>query len=298
MCYYFECACYVQALSIGSMLDLPSEDEKRTTVKEFMYDLKSYHVEVTNNDTGKKEMKPVICSVCDSIAKSPKWASWVNIGGEFCKYCKSSNLCKERLDDIYKAEILQYYSAPDELLEPYILSPDSIVDGDKILVCNNCLFHMRKETGKRTALKYRRPPKDSIANGYLIGEAPEELKCLNEVELVLVSKIKIHSYIWIYFAGCHQQIRGWHTFYKNRPTANISSMQTLQNAGLKGNILVVLCGPFTETQKAITMEATRVRPEKVIAAFQWLVRNNYFYTEDDIPDPNELPHVEVITEDV
>ena len=279
------------------MLNLvPTEQDKQKAVDGFIDDLKSYQTEIENN--GEREMKPVICAVCDGIAKSPKWASWVKIPSEFEDLCQKSNLGKERLRNIYGEHLLQQYTATHEYLKQYILSPDSIISNDKILVCNNCLAHMRKQTNNRKAIKYHKPPKESIANGYVIGHAPEELRCLNEVELTLISRVKIHSYIWIYFAGCHKQIRGWHTFYKNRPVQNLASIQTLQNAGIKGNILVVLCGPFTTTQKAIAMEETQIRPHKVIAAFKWLKKNNYHYRDDDIPDVNDLPHVEVIFENV
>jgi hypothetical protein len=262
-----------------------------------MEDLKTYHVEVTDSDRGEKELKPVICAVCDSIAKCPNWADWVNIDNEFTELCRKSNLGKKRLENIYEKEVLEYYTAPHQDLEPYILSPYSIIEDENILVCKDCCSHMQKEASKkRTTIKNRKPPREAIANGYLIGEAPEELKCLNEVELSLVSKVRIHSRIWVYFAGCHKQIQGWHTFYKNRPTSNISNIQTVQDAGLQGNIMVILCGPFTTTQKTIAMEATRVRPEKVMAAFEWLVENNCHYTVDDIPDPNDFPKVELITE--
>ena len=278
------------------MVNLPSLNEKQMAVINFMEDLKSYHVEVGNG----KELKPVICAVCDSIAKSTHWGRWISISPDFIDLCEGSNLRKSRIEEnkIYRDSVLHCYTAPYKKLEDYILSPRSIIDNENILVCKDCLSHMEKEAKKRIAIKYRKPPKDAIANGYLIGDAPEEINCLNEVELVLVSKVKIHSYIWIYFAGCHQQIRGWHTFYKNRPTANISSLQTVNDSGLKGDILVILCGPFTSTQKAIAMKETRVRPEKVIAAFEWLVENNCYYNKDDIPDPNDLPYVQVIEENV
>ena len=137
---------------------------------------------------------------------------------------------------------------------------------------------------------------DAIANGHLTGDAPKELTCLNEVELSLVSRVRICSQSWIFCAGCHQQIKGWHTFCRNRHEANVGNLQQLQLSRLKGSILVVLCGPFTSTQKALTLKQVSVRPAKVIEAFQWLSNHNIYYTQDDIPAAEDIPVPFIIEE--
>lgn len=274
------------------MIDLPTEQEKQQCVSNLLESLRSYHMEIIEETTGKTELKPVICAVCDSIAKCPNWASWVNIPDEFMALCKNSKLHKDRLSTIYNTNIIEDYTAPHAALQDFILSPRSIVDDDNILVCTECLTELRKK-GQSF---YKKPPIQAIANGFLVGDAPEVITDLSEVELALISKVKIHCHIWIYFAGCHKQIKGWHTFYKNRPTENAASLRTLNQIGVKGHILVVLCGPFTSTQKAITMKATQVRPDKVIAALEWLAENNIYYNKDDIPDKDAFPKVEIIEE--
>ena len=279
------------------MLNIPNETEKQTAIKNFMDDLNSYHIEITRKDNGKKELKPVICAVCDGIAKCPNWTSWVEIDKEFKELCLKTDLRKKRVENIYKSELLESYTAPDERLHDFILSPQSIIHNDNILVCKDCLSYMRKECKKwKNRKRYTRPPKEAIANGYIIGEAPKELTDLTEIELTLISKVKIHCHIWVFFAGCHKQIRGWHTFYKNRTKENISSLQTLEKIGIKGNIMVVLCGPFTSSQKAAVMEATHLRPKKVINAMHWLVSNNYHYNIGDIPKEDEFPKI-IVMED-
>ena len=279
----------------SAMLSVPSKEEKQTAVANFLTDLSSCHVEIVDGVTGKRELKAVTCAVCDSIAKCPSWATWIDID-EFVGLCTISNLMKSALSDVYREDILEHYTAPHEELHQFVLSPCSVIKGDSVLVCQDCLHHMKLQQAKRSKNKF--PPKNAIANGFLIGEAPQELKCLNEVELALVSKVKIHSYIWVFRAGCHEQVRGWHTFFKNRTTANMSSIQTLQDAGLQGNTMVVLCGPFTSTQRANAIKATSIEPNKVMAAFRWLVANNFHCSENDIPDENDFPDVEVMEEKV
>lgn len=142
------------------------------------------------------------------------------------------------------------------------------------------------------------PPKQAIANGYLVGDAPMELECLNDVELSLVSKVRIYCQSRIFYGGCHQQIKGWHTFFKNRPTENVGNlMQLAENDNTEtGIILVVLCGPFTTTQKALTLAKTAVRPSKVIAAWKWLKKHNYRYKDLTIPNAKDIPQPQIICE--
>ena len=70
----------------------------------------------------------------------------------------------------------------------------------------------------------------------------------------------------------------------------------LTDAGTKGLILVVLCGPFTTTQKALTLKKTAVDPEKVVKAWHWLKANNFRYIEDRIPNINDIPLPYIVQE--
>jgi hypothetical protein len=125
--------------------------------------------------------------------------------------------------------------------------------------------------------------------GYLIGESPAILKDLNDVELSLISTVRTTCQTWVFFAGCHQHIQGWHTLYENKPGAIASQIETLSNAGMKGQLLVVLCGPFTSTQRAVTRARTLVNAHKVIDAFKWLKENNFHYADIVIPNIEDLP---------
>jgi len=89
-----------------------------------------------------------------------------------------------------------------------------------------------------------------------------ELSSLNDAELSLISCARIYCQSWMFFGGCHQHIKGWHTFFKNRPSDNVGNLMQLTNAGTKGLILVVLCGPFTTTQKALTLKKQPLIPKK------------------------------------
>ena len=294
-------------------LHIPTAEEKGKVVDGFVGDLSSYthsSSSVPVDGTVGLQLHPVVCCVCDGIPSGPNWSTWVSIP-RLAKLCKSNNLFKSRVASFYPEGVVEGYTAkyssePDEMpvnaLRPFILSPASQCNAQEeaILICKGCKDHMEVGEDRKKSLpqRFRKPPKNSIANGYLIGEPPEELTCLNQVELALVSRVRIYCQSWIFYGGCHQQIKGWHTFFKNRTAANVGNVEQLKLAGLKGIILVVLCGPFTTTQKALTLKQTAVNPDKVIAAYTWLKANNYGYADEEIPSADDIPVPHIITENV
>jgi hypothetical protein len=79
----------------------------------------------------------------------------------------------------------------------------------------------------------------------MIEDAPDVLSNLNVVELSLIMKTVTQCQSWICFAGSHQTIKGWHTFFMEWPGKNIGNLTLMTERGWKGQILVVMCGPFT-----------------------------------------------------
>jgi hypothetical protein len=81
---------------------------------------------------------------------------------------------------------------------------------------------------------------ESIIGGYMIGDAPDVLSNLNAVELSLIIKTVTQCQRWICFAGSHQSIKGWYTFFKGQPAENVGKLTLMVESGWKGNILVVM----------------------------------------------------------
>ena len=78
----------------------------------------------------------------------------------------------------------------------------------------------------------------------------------------------------------------------------MANINNSADAGLKGQLLVLLCGPFTKTQVALARAQTLVNSDKVIAAYEWLRASNYHYREITIPEPEDLPIPQIITDDM
>ena len=274
--------CFLCFLGSMAVLSVPLQGEREQIQRSFAYDLASYTY-LDKND----KLQPVVCCVCDSQPSSPQWADWIPVN-ELAHLCQCAKMAKNNLRDIYSPEILQCYTAKHSRLEDYVLSPNAQFnnEGDSIQICKQCATEL-KDIARRKR-KSRRPPILSIANGYLVGDPPAVLRELNPVELALVSRVRIYSQSWIFFGGCHKHIKGWHTFFRNRHLSNIANLNLLSES-MQGNIMVVLCGPFTKTQVAMAREAVMVRPKKVVAAFEWLKQHNYHYKDDMIPKEAELP---------
>ena len=266
-----------------SCLRIPTNEDVNHIAKAFMLDLKSFTV----TDELTKEIKPVICSICDSIPTKAQWSTFVSMN-EFIQLCDHGKLRKEDSVKSYKVELRNQYTAKDPRLIEFILSPGTYVNKDnEVLLSKECLSELRQNSEKNKCR--RRSPSESIIRGYMIGDAPHVLCTLNPVELSLITKTVTRCQSWIFFAGSHQSIKGWHTFFKGRPAANVGNLTLMTESGWKGNILVVWCGPFTTEQALVTKAKTSVDPIKVIAGWVWLKENNYRYKDVKIPHVDEIP---------
>jgi hypothetical protein len=278
------------------MLRVPSSDRRKEIVQGFMEDLKSFTV--VTKSTG--ELHPINCCVCDGIPTEAQWSCMIPVN-KLRDLCEASNMQRSQLRTIYPDTLLEQYKAPGcKRLEPFVLSPATYIDKDEdtVLICKACKLELTTMKKKKIKKERRCPPLPSIMNGYLLGQAPIDLTSLNEVELSLVSRVRIYCRSWVFFAGCHRQIQGWHTFYKNRHSANVANLELLKVSGLKGLILVVMCGPFTTTQKALTRKKMAVDPNKVVAAYRWLKDNNIHYVNDEMPHIDDIPIPQIIEEDL
>jgi uncharacterized CHY-type Zn-finger protein len=273
-----------------ALLAIPTELEAKHLIDGFNRDMATYTV------LDGSDVRPIICAVCDSIPTCPQWATTCNVK-DLAALLEGCNMQRRLLGELYPPNLLNQYTAaghPD--LEPYVLSPATFVnEHDEVIICKNCLAELTSETKKAHVIRRKRP-KLSIANGYVIGNAPVCLTDLSQTELSLISRTRTYCQSWVFFGGCHQHIKGWHTFFKNRSSENVGDLTMLSESGLKGLILVVLCGPFTATQKALILNKVAVDPLKVVAAWRWLKANNYRFRDDVIPNVDDIAIPKIVEE--
>jgi hypothetical protein len=275
------------------LLAIPTALEKKALIDGFNKDMGSYTVV----DKQSNCICPVICCVCDSIPKRPHWATTCPVK-ELAKLLKDCNMHRRMLEEVYPLMLLNQYKVAHRDLEPFVLSPSTFVnDKNEVVICKDCLAELNKQTSKPKKNRRQRPLQ-SIANGYIIGYAPPCLKDLSETELSLISRTRTYCQSWVFFGGCHQHIKGWHTFFKNRTSDNVGNLSMLSESGLKGLILVVLCGPFTTTQKTLVLRKVAIDPLKVVAAWRWLKENNYRFKDDVIPHVDDIPIPKIVAENM
>ena len=275
------------------MLAVPTSKHSREICQRFLSDLASFgHV-----DHVADVLKPVVCSVCDGAPTCPHWFDWVPLK-RFREMTTRANMQKAHLSTIHSELLLSHCTVDHSSLQEFVLSPNAVTnESEEVMVCKECHAHLQRGL-KNGNLSRVFPPPRAICNGHVIGNAPKELTQLNQAELALVSGARIVSQSHVFCGGCHQQIRGWHTTCRNRVVANVSDINMLRSSGLKGKIVVVLCGPFTRTQRALVMDQIQVCPEKVTDAFRWLKKNNFYCHDMELPRLEEIPIPVTVDENV
>ena len=282
--------------------ELLNAEEHFALSDRFIKDLESFSVFDTKTGT----LQPVICSVCDSVPDCAQW--YVFVGMKQAKmWFRRCHLQKGDIVDEYPNmdssshdmnPLITQYTTKYRELDEFVLSPMTFVnEKNEVLLCKSCKDELerisKRKSGSRLCM-----PEYAISNNRLVGDAPNCIKKLSEVALSLISIARIYCQSWVFFCGCHQHIKGWHTFYKNRVTENIGNLMQIRDAGMRGSVLVVLCGPFTKTQKALTLDACSVNPLDVVNALRWLIANNFQYRNERIPHVDEIPMPHVIYENL
>ena len=269
-------------------LQLLNFEEKQKLLKNFVKDLESFSL----YDKAQESFLPVICCVCDSMPHTPDWHRFEKVS-KLQKLFDTCKLQRDTISDLYPERLLNDYKVSDSRLQDYVLSPSTYInENDEVLICKSCFAELEMNAAKRK--RDANPPMESIVNGYVIGKTPFELSDCNDVELALTSRARIYTQSWVFFAGCHQHIKGWHTILKNQHENHIGNLQVLQESGMSKIILVALCGPFTTTQRALTLAKTAVDPQKVIRAWEWFKANCFRHKDDKIPHIDDIPTPKIL----
>jgi hypothetical protein len=150
-----------------SCLQIPTSEDINQIANYFVLDLELFTV----TDEVSKQIKPVICSICDSILTK----------------AMEHDLCLHR--GFHQA----MSSWKTFRLRDLVSSPETYVNNrHEVLLCKQCLSKLRSNM-ERTKSR-RRSPAESIIQGYMIGDAPDVLSKMNPVELFLITKtVTLHN---------------------------------------------------------------------------------------------------------
>ena len=278
-------------------LSIPSQ----ATIDKICKDAAAAMANRMHADRESKKLIPKICAVCDELVTVGNPCRLIEIN-KFREFCQKGKAEKSLVTFYYNQTVVDQYTAKDERLKEYVLSPATLVtknavNRDSVLLCSACANTF--EANKPKSKTYNTPPK-SIWHGLLVGDPPECLTMLRPPELAIVSANRVITHAITMYANHHDGIHGWHSMFENKADKNVKDVNGLLNLGFKGEIVCVLCGPFTTTQDALTRTQMTIRPEKVIEAFKWLFENNYYYKNNDkfvMPNENDIPQVVILDGD-
>ena len=175
------------------------------------------HYKKTTTSRGREEIRhiPKVCCVCDRFIKFDCEA-FINIQDfreKFECYFEQNKIEDPyNLSDAAKRKLNEYYTQhhfvddEDEWLDHMILSPRSYGSetqkGKKKLGCCTECKNALKNMSRRKE-KEKHPCRFAIANGLMIGTAPDEIEALNDVELALMSKGRCEKHIFSYRINNH-----------------------------------------------------------------------------------------------
>jgi hypothetical protein len=199
-----------------------------------------------------------------------------------------------------KAEVKKQYQVQG--LQDMLLSPQSRKYPDCYATCSACYTGMQPQMASKIT-----PPNFAIANGFVIGSFPQEIKFYNKEgqrvkmkveddELTdtlkaMVAPLRPYGYVFAYSGGAQKSLRGNYQFFEMDQNRHGGVMNQLNQAGIGEHIYCVLCGRMTPDQKQIVCKRSRVDTQLYIDILSWFVKESghpgYLntYIPEDYPQP-------------
>lgn len=222
---------------------------------------------------------PFVCAICDEFL-TPKRLALITIP-VLCKYGRMLATTEHNggdndlLRNNYKyAGDLGSYDTTDarNLINELFLSPRASLISTKesnnhsegLTVCKSC----------KSMLCASRMPRFAIANNYCFGSTPACLSDLTEIELAMITPVKAKGYCFAWTGGKHRHMQGSLSYYKINMESIATSICHFTALGMTDNIVILLYGEMTETQKRIARRKREIRVAYIRRALYWLIANN------------------------
>ena len=199
--------------------------------------------------TDDNKCKPYVCILCDIFVK-PKEVQFLSIENllkhSFILKNNPSLNVSESLKACYTIknfEQLNINRDTKQQIQDLILSPRStyIKKSNRnkgFVICQSCkLFYCKGEI-----------PQFSIANNFFFGTPPEYLTRLTQVEVAMITPVKIFGYCFSYTSGIQKQLKGSLSYYKVKFESIVRSALHFEALGLTNTVVVLLYGRFTQEQ--------------------------------------------------
>ena len=146
-----------------------------------------------------------------------------------------------------RSEVEMCYKYVGDGYESYmaklVLSPRGCFDKSRksFAVCAECYNSCSLTVPSR--------PYFALSNNWMVGDPPEELNCLSDMELAIVARSRISGHIFSFYGGQHKCLSGLHSLYDVNAAHLMGSVERMEQLGFPAVIACVLNGPFTKQQK-------------------------------------------------
>ena len=226
------------------------------------------------NGSSTTKYYPWICVVCD-IFIEPGTQTYISKNE-----LETLEFLLPTLEDL-PTEVKSYYTyngpGTSDLLQEKMLSPNGCFlqkhayHGECFAVCKKC---------KHSIQTKQQIPECAIANGFEIGNEPNELRELSDVELAFISPIRCHTHL-LTFKGGHKGITGFHSLLKTNLVKKKAALHQLQVVKeIPERVTVLLHGGMTEAQKKQILHKCKIRPQVCQKAIEWLLKHNILVRRD------------------
>lgn len=194
-----------------------------------------------------------VCAICDRFIQEDQ-SSCVTVNDKFIEKCK--NKLSPRID--LHPDLVSYYDVSEDVeeLKGVLLSPRShfirTEKGRKVVVnmitCSVCKNSMNQSKKEFT------PPKFAIANGFEIGELPNDLKEATMPEIWITSLSSMTPPVHRIYGGKHQTLRSHATAFVSNPFEIVEKLERISNGSAL--YLVMFGSNLTTAQKKLFDRST------------------------------------------
>lgn len=233
------------------------------------------------------KLRAFVCTICDEFIVESKRLHYLPLTKLHACQDKFSwdTVDDEGIDDLrsyYCFPIEQFELEKEEWLRPLALSPRGsyvLMKGKNkrgFTCCEDCYDMLNVPKSKVEV------PLNAIVNRNFVGCAPECLKELTEVELNFISPVQSYAYCHVWTGGSMKAMRGTMVFMRTRERKVAKAVATLECMGLNKHVVVLLSGKMTSDQKKRVETKAKLRTDKLIAAMEWLCKNNRLFKDVDM----------------
>ena len=167
--------------------------------------------------------------------------------------------------------------------------------------CGHCASSLRPDT------RYKRnPPKFAIANGFAIGEFPDEIERMNprsrrdtkrkvNVENVtdemraVISPARAFGHIFAYSGGSHKSIQGHYQFFETDQSQVGGVIEHVRDMGVAHNMYIMLCGRMTPAQRTIIRRRAHLDTEEYMDLLNFFIKVSGHSGYSGLPMPENFP---------